>query len=334
MRRYERHQREASRAAERELLRRGVSQERPVDVFGLIESAGVWLMFQPLRNLYGAYQRIGDAAGIVIHSKHPLALQRYTAAHEYGHHVLGHEPRADNEHDILAYGRFSDPQEAAAQAFAADLIMPLEFVNRLIRLLELPKSADAWKPAHAYVLSLHLQASYLATITQLVALHKISRRTATRLREVRPRDVKQDLAGVRPENPWADVWVLTPEDTVRDLYPSVDDELHLMLPETPSTGYRWEVLAPEDFLEGIDDEFRDANRERIGGTGLRHWRFRVADAGQGRVVARLSRAWESAQAAQAEEVWELHVTERPTGVLNRGLTRDQQRINAELPVAA
>jgi IrrE N-terminal-like domain len=71
-----------------------------VDVFSVIEAEGIRLMFQPLRDLFGFYRRLSGVAGIVIDANHPPSLQRYTAAHEYGHHVLGHGFSLDEVRNI------------------------------------------------------------------------------------------------------------------------------------------------------------------------------------------------------------------------------------------
>ena len=57
-----------------------------VDVFGAIAKLGATLMFQPLDKLLGAYLP-GDEAGVLITTKRPLPVQRFTGAHELGHLV-------------------------------------------------------------------------------------------------------------------------------------------------------------------------------------------------------------------------------------------------------
>jgi Zn-dependent peptidase ImmA (M78 family) len=115
---YRRAAREGIRAAQREHQRIGTEFTRRVQIFDVIEDERIWLLFQRLRNLYGAYERYDVAAGIIVNSQHPLTLQRYTAAHEYGHHALGHAASADDETRI--YRRSQDPREVAAQAFAGE----------------------------------------------------------------------------------------------------------------------------------------------------------------------------------------------------------------------
>jgi holo-[acyl-carrier protein] synthase len=56
--------RAGSLAAQRARRRLGIPLERRVDIFAVVEADGIWLMFQPLRELYGFYRRFGEVAGI------------------------------------------------------------------------------------------------------------------------------------------------------------------------------------------------------------------------------------------------------------------------------
>ncbi len=99
---YQRATLEGVRAAQREHQRLDTTFLGRVEIFDIIEEQQIWLLFQKLQGLYGAYKRHGGVAGIIINSQHPLTLQRYTAAHEYGHHVLGHDASADDEDRIFS----------------------------------------------------------------------------------------------------------------------------------------------------------------------------------------------------------------------------------------
>ncbi|MEQ8438044.1 MAG: ImmA/IrrE family metallo-endopeptidase [Ilumatobacter fluminis] len=104
--------REAILAAEDVLADLNSEEGAKVPVFDLIEDRGIWLSFQPLDRLLGVYQRIGNVAGVAINVARPLAMQRFTAAHELGHHELGHESHVDDDSTIE--GRNSDPKELQA----------------------------------------------------------------------------------------------------------------------------------------------------------------------------------------------------------------------------
>ena len=59
------------RAAQREHQRIGTDFTRRVEIFDVIEDERIWLLFQHMSNLYGAYNRYGDAIGIIINSLSP-----------------------------------------------------------------------------------------------------------------------------------------------------------------------------------------------------------------------------------------------------------------------
>jgi hypothetical protein len=76
-----------------------------IDVFGAIAKLGATLMFQPLDKLLGAFLP-GDEVGVLITTKRPLPVQRFTGAHELGHLYMRHEPSLDDE-NILRRAPFS-----------------------------------------------------------------------------------------------------------------------------------------------------------------------------------------------------------------------------------
>jgi Zn-dependent peptidase ImmA (M78 family) len=98
-----------------------------VDVYGTIAKLGVPLLFTQLDGLLGAYYR-EPSPGVLVTTRRPLSQQRFTAAHELGHHWLGHAPSLDDE-SILRRAPFEarsgdNPQEVEAEAFAAAFLLP------------------------------------------------------------------------------------------------------------------------------------------------------------------------------------------------------------------
>jgi Zn-dependent peptidase ImmA (M78 family)/predicted secreted protein len=278
------------RAAQREHQRLRTDFTSRVEIFDLIENEQIWLVFQRLGNLYGAYQRYGDAIGIVVNSQHPLSLQRYTAAHEYGHHVLGHAISADDETRI--HRRSQDPREIAAQAFAGEFLMPLQLVNYTLRTMGLPGKYLPLTSRQVYQFALELGVSYSAAVTQLVGQYKLTVAAGQHLRRESPLAVKTRLTGIRPADSRADVWLLDDSQEGRRFSPQLRDEIHVMLAETPSTGYIWQLVdgAPS-VLSLIDDRF-ETDDEAIGATGTRHIAFRVASAGASRIRLEKRRPWQ------------------------------------------
>lgn len=316
---------EGVKAAHAEHERLGISMRERVQVFDIIEDERIWLLFKPLRNLYGAYDRHEDAAGIIVNSNHPLTLQRFTAAHEYGHHVLGHVASADDA-DLIYRGRSQNLQEVAAQSFAGEFVMPLQLVNYTLRTMGITDRHPDLDYRQTYQLALELGVSYAAAITQLVGQRKISVSASRRLRALSPLDIKIGLTGVKPEYSRADVWILDQAQEGRQLVPQMRDEIHVTLPETPSTGYVWEVVdAAPDVLSLVDDTFAGPlDEDVIGAAGLRHLWFRVARAGSGTIRLEKRRPWQDGRVAASFEAT-LAAVAPMTGDANEGLSDEQKQ---------
>jgi Zn-dependent peptidase ImmA (M78 family)/DNA-binding XRE family transcriptional regulator len=116
--------------AANELIEAAGNHGPPVDVFGLAEMCGVLVLQRPFPDpLSGLILEQPDGAIIGVNSKHAWVRQRFSAAHELGHHVLRHgetfhidvseSPRPDHDYEI----------ERAANDFAAELLMPRRFVS-------------------------------------------------------------------------------------------------------------------------------------------------------------------------------------------------------------
>lgn len=293
----------ATNIATRQGIRLELDPAGPVDIFGVIERERIWLLFEELEGLFGFFQRAEDSAGIALHAGHPQSLQRFTAAHEYGHYVLGHLVSQDGGEEV--YGRGDLPiQEYEAQAFAAEFLMPLPLVNRALARLSLPEEPDDLDALDAYQLSLEIGASYRATIARLNQLNKITRERSRELAEHKLMDLKIEIgAGERPSNSRAAVWTL--DDTLRRRHVEmlVEDELHVRLPEIPSSGYRWAVQSPLVGMELLDDELEEPGGEtRLGGALTRHFRLRAYEPGTGRLDLTLVRAWEGQESAVADSL--------------------------------
>jgi len=201
--------------------------------------------FQPLDSLYGAYLGIEGTNGILINANHPPNLQRFTAAHEYGHFIMQHGPSADKEEQILSSRQTYNWQEVEAQTFAAHFLMPLQAVNTGLHHLGLPLKPEKMMPESLYRLSLDLEVSYAAVINHLVSLGKLNPHVAEELRARTPKAIKAALGGgVGPQNSWADVWTFTTRDAGREIYVYVDDELHIYLPESTADNHEWMMASP------------------------------------------------------------------------------------------
>src|SRR6266498_2727827 len=104
--------------------------EGRIDVFDMLVQQNIPTMLEKMDKLLGAFLDVGGAKGVIVTTQRQLPVQRYTAAHELGHAVLGHQPSADLE-DILARSPFVDHedgrydlQEIQANVFASHLLIP------------------------------------------------------------------------------------------------------------------------------------------------------------------------------------------------------------------
>jgi len=79
---------------------------------------------------------------------------------------------------------------------------------------------------------------------------------------------------------------------------SPGDHVVIRLPETPTSGYRWQLDEHDTaVLQPAGDEFTPAADAQTGGGGTREFRFVVASAASSDVSLSLRRAWETGKTA-------------------------------------
>lgn len=219
-----------------------------IDVFRMLADHKIPFMFRPLSGLLGAFLN-DPVPGVLVTSQRPLAVQRFTAAHELGHALLGHQPSLDDA-DILRRTPFSPrPQyelhEIEADAFAAELLTPRWLIVHHMKQQGWTHD-DLRYPATVYQLSLRIGVSYSATCYALQRHKAIDGSCCQRLLQVQPRSIKRELAeGVQPANWYGDVWVLTERDDGLLLEGSRTDLVVVKLPEHSGSGFLWRL---DEFL--------------------------------------------------------------------------------------
>lgn len=293
-----------------------------VDVFNAIEGAGVLLAFEPFPRLAGMYFAPPEfAPAIVINSQHPLSRQRYTAAHELGHHYLSHGTSVDPEMEPLyrwGTGDFPDV-EKVAEAFAAWFLMPDRLVRKELAELGIvgPQS-----PEDVYALSLRLGTSYRATARHLQNLGLANAVSVTQWVEISPRDIKKGLSGNVPPADWRnDVWVLDESDHLGAFNVRSGDRVILSLPEIPSSGRSWQLTHSPEGLEFAEDSYQKDMELRLlaGGelhselVGAERRRVLVFDAligseSEGALELVLGRPWEG---TERDSVFKIFVKVEP-----------------------
>ena len=115
----------------------------PVDVFAIAKEKNINVV--PADGLpdeiSGFFKRYGKSDGrpvIVLNNSHSDTRKRFTLAHELGHFVLHSDPLdvvTEKIHFRMSSGASFDVNEVAANAFAAELLMPMNVVGQELKTL-------------------------------------------------------------------------------------------------------------------------------------------------------------------------------------------------------
>lgn len=274
---------------------------RPMDVFAAIETLKIMVLFRPLDGLLGAYVPTPNSAGMLVTTQRDHHVQRFTAAHELGHHVLEHRTVSlDINVGYVGRGEKTgyDQQELEADSFAAEFLLPKWLIAAHARRQGWGRS-ELRQPSVIYQLSLRLAASYSATCWALVSANVLTHAEALTLAVRPPKESKQQaMPDVVPTSWHPDVWVLTYRDKGAQLVGSPDDFLVLNLKEHLAGGYEWDIEPiPSNGLDVKRDNRVDAGDDAIGAMVTR--RVIVQGTGATRTKLRMEerRPWEGGDRA-------------------------------------
>lgn len=126
-----------SRLAAQELLAaardKGISIV-PLDIERLARSFGIQVKIVPMDDEVSGHLSLNDGVWeIAVNALHHPKRQRFTLAHELGHYVLHRWQCQRFEDKKLFRNNESNPMEAQANAYAADLLMPEDEFKDYIR---------------------------------------------------------------------------------------------------------------------------------------------------------------------------------------------------------
>jgi Zn-dependent peptidase ImmA (M78 family)/predicted secreted protein len=253
-----------------------------VDPFAALTALGVVVMRRPLESAAGMYLppnlTVGSPPGVLINVRHPLAKQRFTAAHELGHHRRDTTAVFDGDTELLP--RHDDRHaeiEKLAEAFAAWFLMPKPLINAALTALSV--TPELLTPALAYRYALAIHVSYRAAVHHLGDLGLITNHHRRMLLGATPRSVKEQLGArsfidtLRP-----DVWQVDLDRERGRLAATAGDIIAIQVAEAPSTGYLWSIDAPPGVSQ-LGDEWR-GDSEGIGGEGLHRFWLRIDEPGE------------------------------------------------------
>ncbi|MEU6071052.1 ImmA/IrrE family metallo-endopeptidase [Streptomyces sp. NPDC047082] len=206
-----------------------IAADAYVDVFGGLRRAGVEVMGRRLGGLLGLYidTSHGGPACLLNIGLEEVSM-RHTAAHELGHHLMGHGTSID--HQEQSSGRWGEgwPQhEREAEAFASWFLMPRPAARAaLVRCgLARPQS-----PLDVYRMARWMGTPYATTVRHLVRLKVIDRPIETVWLKYSPGSLKAQLADGLPLEPQAHIHLLTPAAHDATLHVAAGDCLLLTVP--------------------------------------------------------------------------------------------------------
>lgn len=114
----------------------------PVPIFEIVTELGLGPQFRALDDNISGWIELQESGSylIVINQLHALTRQRFTAAHELGHYIYHRNLLGRGTGDTRAYRTENSPlpntairprHERQANAFAANLLMPVQLIEKL-----------------------------------------------------------------------------------------------------------------------------------------------------------------------------------------------------------
>lgn len=126
-----------------EILRGFAIVEPPVPVEEIARRLGIAIYPLPAgTEISGAIAQRDGSTIIGVNIAHHPNRQRFTIAHELGHHLLGHELKQHVDGDFRVAWRSTESSKAVnwmeieANALAAELLIPTAFIKRDLDILE------------------------------------------------------------------------------------------------------------------------------------------------------------------------------------------------------
>jgi Zn-dependent peptidase ImmA (M78 family) len=302
-----------------------------IDVFDAIGELGIPLMFKPLTTALGLCLPI-PLRGIMVTTRRGLHIQRFTAAHELGHVILEHRGSVDRQ--IIERGPLAplggrDLQEVAADAFAAEFLLPRWLYRHHIQSQGWNVRGHLRNPDMVYQLSLRMGASYEATCWGLLSHEILPRGEVDALRKVPVARLKAQLGGnYKPSNSWSDIWRLTLKDSGAEIVGNPDDLLRIELQEDAGGGHQWgiEALREAGYLVLSDESAFSRDPLLYGAPSTRTLIARPPESGRGAVTLRETEPWSNGTADDPSFSLELALLGPESGGLSRA---DRRRLGLQ-----
>lgn len=171
----------------------GLAASDAVEILDFVTNLGLQIRFCDIPSADGLYLSTRKPT-IVLGAHRPIGRQRFTCAHELGHHVLGHGTHVDEKLQLASDSTRSH-QEFAADLFAGFLLMPRPaVVTRFKAHGTLPDKASPRQVLH---ISRELNVSYTALIVHSKAsLSLLSDDHAKHLSHHSPGEIERKLSPI------------------------------------------------------------------------------------------------------------------------------------------
>jgi hypothetical protein len=188
-----------------------------IDVFDLAQRIGVEVRFTDIPSMEGMYLRQASPV-ILVASERPAGRQRYTCAHELGHHAFGDGSHIDELLDSDAHKAERSDKEIRADIFAGLLLMPKSAVDRGLSTRGV--SPNTAGPMELFRISCWLGVGYSTLLNHLrYALRQINEDRFLALDRYTPKSIREMVLGSKTTAELIVVdeqWVSRPVDASED----------------------------------------------------------------------------------------------------------------------
>lgn len=191
-----------------------------IDIVSLImQEFGLWISwnsFGPFAGLYlkaeteMAEGKILPLPIVAVNSGHPSERQRFSAAHELGHHLFGQKGKIGSPTKPS-----SDADEKEANLFSANLLMDHSRVAKILKDMQEFYSKTYDFPSIVLLAASHLQVSYSALSRKLVALGLVPSDQIKPVLSAKVRDLELVLSKKQRPQPFQTEVIRSCEVTLR-----------------------------------------------------------------------------------------------------------------------
>jgi len=178
-----------------------------IDIISLaMQEFGLWISWNSFGPFSGIYIESGTeiAKGqslplpfVAIHSGHPSERQRFSIAHELGHHLLGHTGKIGSPTKPN-----TDTDEKEANYFAAELLMERSRVVKILKEMQSFYAQSLDFPSIVLLSANHLQVSYSALSRRLIKLGVIPFEEIDAILSAKVRELEQKVSKKQRPQPF------------------------------------------------------------------------------------------------------------------------------------